>query len=99
MFNVIYFCQIPSAWVCQEQFENIYQQMQFRAKHRNPMKCKIQIQASSILHQKSECSLVCFRQIRFVTFQTLFTGDQPQCRSMEMIRLFVIFGMKDVKKR
>ena len=53
IFNVIYFCQIPSASVCQEQFENIYQQMQFRAKHRNPMKCKIQIQASSIA---SECS-------------------------------------------
>ena len=53
IFNVIYICQIPSAWVCQEQFENIYQQMQFRAKHRNPMKCKIQIQASSIA---SECS-------------------------------------------
>ena len=50
------------------------------------------------MHQNAERLLsVCFRQIGFLTFQTLFIGDQPQCRSMQMIRLFVILEWKTWK--
>ena len=101
---IIYFCQIPPAWVCQKQFENIYQDCSFNdgqsieSQWNAKFKSKRSSASSIRMHQNAERLLsVCFRQIGFLTFQTLFIGDQPQCRSMQMIRLFVILEWKTWK--
>ena len=101
--STIYFCQIPSAWVCQKQFENIYQDCRFKgAKHRKPMKC-IQIQAQLCITPhciRERLLTVCFWRIGFVSFQNLFVGDQLPCSEpCKWLDYLSVLFIKDVKKQ